>query len=48
MEKNFKRHEELHQFNTIEEAKEYSDFKADYLRKNGYDFGILLYKRIDE
>ena len=38
------RTEDLHDFETLEEATGYADFKADQCRKSGAEFGILIYQ----
>ena len=37
-------HEEIHDFDTEEDAKDYADFKADLCRKYEYEFAIRIYK----
>ena len=39
--------EELHDFETLEEAQEYADFKAKLCRKYGYEFDVQIYELID-
>lgn len=37
-------HEEIHEFDTEEDAKDYAEFKAGLCRKYGYEFAIRIYK----
>ena len=41
-------HEEIHDFDTLEDAKDYADFKANLCKKYGYEFVIRIYKATNE
>lgn len=41
-------HEEIHEFDTVEDAKEYADFKEKLCRKYGYEFAIRIYKATND
>ena len=41
---NGKQHDDLYEFETLDEAKEFADWKADNLRKHGYEFDVRIYE----
>lgn len=42
--KDRKGHNDFWEFETVEDAKDFADYKADQLRKNGYEFDVRIYE----